>query len=74
MATTIRAGAVGAEPLQLRVAEVVPGTFRVDIDTHTIGYVVRAGRVYVTLEGRVYNTSVEIAQSLDLDAAVDALR
>jgi hypothetical protein len=35
--------------------------------------VVQTGSVFVTLEGRVYNTSVEIEQSLDLEHAAAAL-
>lgn len=57
----------------LLVTEVVEDIHRVEVDTHTVGYVVRAGAVYVSLEGQVYNTSVEVGQSLDLDAAVEAL-
>ena len=38
-----------------------------------VGYVQVAGPVFVTLLGTVYNTSIEIGQSLDLDAALSRL-
>jgi hypothetical protein len=56
------------------VDEVVDGVYRVEVRNRTIGYVVRAGRVYVALEGSVYNTSVEVAQTLDLHESVETLR
>jgi hypothetical protein len=43
---------------------------RVLADGRTIGYVQLAGPVYVCLLGEVYNTSVEVAQCLDLDTAI----
>jgi hypothetical protein len=46
---------------------------RVLADGRTIGYVQLAGPVYVCLLGEVYNTSVEVAQCLDLDTAVTRL-
>ena len=42
------------------------------IDT-TVGYVQKEGAVYVALCGSVYNTSLEVAQSLSLDTAVVAV-
>ncbi|WP_395639639.1 hypothetical protein [Pseudolysinimonas sp.] len=50
-----------------RIVEQLPDGFRV------VGYVQVAGPVFVTLLGPVYNTSVEIAQCLDLDLAVARL-
>lgn len=50
-----------------RVVEMLPDGFRV------VGYVQIAGPVFVTLLGAVYNTSVEIAQCLDLDLAIAQL-
>jgi len=58
---------------ETRVTEAVPGVLRVDVDGETVGYVLVAGTVFVSLRGSVYNTSFEIAQSLDRDAAVRAL-
>jgi hypothetical protein len=56
-----------------RVTEAVVGIHRVQVGDDTIGYVLEAGEVFVSLRGPVYNTSVEIGQSLDLDAAVRLL-
>jgi hypothetical protein len=60
-----------------RVTEAVVGIHRVEIDsedTHeTVGYVLEAGHVFVALHGPVYNTSVEVGQTLDFDAAVSLL-
>ena len=58
---------LGHEPL---VTEAVPGIHRVELEGATVGYVLEAGAVYVSLVGSVYNTSCEVAQSLDLRTAV----
>lgn len=55
------------------VTEAVPGIHRVEVDGETVGYVLEAGTVFVSLQGSVYNTSCEVAQSLDLDTAVHRL-
>ncbi|MCU1416874.1 MAG: hypothetical protein JWP32_1048 [Schumannella sp.] len=52
------------------VTEAVPGIHRVEVDGETAGYVLEAGIVFVSLSGSVYNTSCEVAQSLDFDTAV----
>ena len=52
------------------VTEAVPGIHRVELDGDTVGYVLEAGAVFVSLKGSVYNTSCEVGQSLDLDTAV----
>jgi hypothetical protein len=57
----------------IRVTEAVPGVHRVERDGETVGYVQKEGRVYVALCGSVYNTSLEVAQSLRLDTAVTAV-
>jgi hypothetical protein len=56
-----------------RVTVAVPGVHRVEFDGQTVGYVVEAGTVFVSLKGGVYNTSIEVGQSLDLDTAVRRL-
>ena len=56
-----------------RVTLAVPGVHRVQLGEDTIGYVLEAGPVFVSLLGRVYNTSFEIAQSRDMDRAVRLL-
>ena len=53
------------------VTEAVPGIHRVELDGVTVGYVLQAGTVFVSLTGSVYNTSYEVGQSLDLRTAVD---
>ena len=60
-----------ARNAELLVTQAVEGIYRVERETETIGYVVCAGRVYVALSGRVYNTAVEVAQCLDLETAAE---
>jgi hypothetical protein len=55
------------------VSVAIPGVHRVELDGATIGYVLEAGTVYVSLRGVVYNTSYEVGQSLDLGTAVRVL-
>ncbi len=52
------------------VTEAVPGIHRVESDGVTLGYVLQAGTVFVSLRGSGFNTSCEVAQSLDLATAV----
>lgn len=59
--------------MELNVIPATEGVFRVVRDGVPVGYVVEVGRVFVTLSGAVYNTSVEIGQSLDFGSAVRAL-
>jgi hypothetical protein len=53
---------------------VLPDVYRATEGDEVVGYVQLAGPVYVVLLGSVYNTSVEIAQCLDLTVALDRLR
>jgi hypothetical protein len=55
------------------VTRAVEGVFRVQDGARTVGYILEAGAVFVTLDGPVYNTSVEVGQSLDLESAVGIL-
>jgi len=55
------------------VTRAIEGVYRVEAGRRTIGYILEAGAVFVTLSGSVYNTSVEIGQSLDLESAVRIL-
>jgi hypothetical protein len=55
------------------VTRVLNDVYRVDSGKRPVGYVLEAGAVYVTLRGDVYNTSVEVGQSLDLESAVRIL-
>ena len=53
-----------------QVTEAVPGIHRIEVDGATVGYVLEAGSVFVSLAGSVYNTSYEVGQSLDLRTAI----
>jgi hypothetical protein len=55
------------------VTRAIEGVYRVEAGRRTLGYILEAGAVYVTLSGSVYNTSVEVGQSLDLESAVRVL-
>lgn len=55
------------------VTRAIEGVYRVESGRRIVGYVLEAGVVYVTLRGSVYNTSVEVGQSLDLESAVRIL-
>ena len=57
----------------LLVTEAIAGIYRVEAAGRTIGYVQLTGERFVSLLGPVYNTSVEVAQTLTLDAAVHRL-
>jgi hypothetical protein len=57
----------------LLVTEAIAGIYRIEAAGRTIGYVQLTGERFVSLLGPVYNTSVEIAQTLTLDAAVHRL-
>lgn len=68
MRLTIEHGARAADVL---VTEAVEGIYRVERDGRTVGYVHRVGGVYVALNGPVYNTAIEVAQTHDLESAAD---
>lgn len=70
MKLTADPATTGPDGDDVRVVDVMPGIHRVDRHDSTLGYVVEAGRVQVALRGAVYNTAVEIGQTLDLDRAV----
>jgi hypothetical protein len=57
----------------IRVTQAVPGVHRVELDGANVGYVQKEGAVFVSLSGSVFNTSCEVAQSLDLETAVHAV-
>lgn len=59
--------------MELNVIPAVDGVYRVVVNGDPAGWVVEAGRVFVTLRGEVYNTSLEVGQSLDFEAAVRLL-
>ncbi|HEU0207001.1 MAG TPA: hypothetical protein VFQ74_09975 [Pseudolysinimonas sp.] len=57
----------------ISVDEVITGIHRVALGETTVGYVQDTGDRFVSLLGSVYNTSVEVAQTLTLDTAVRRL-
>ena len=57
----------------LLVTEAIAGIYRVEAAGRTIGYVQLTGERFVSLLGPIYNTSVEVAQTRALDAAVHRL-
>lgn len=75
MTNTLTPGtaAGSSAPGAVVVTEAIVGIYRVEQDGRTIGYVQETGDRYVALLGRVYNTSVEVAQTLSLDNAVRRL-
>jgi hypothetical protein len=66
--------AAGASaPRDIVVTEAIAGIFRVERRGRTLGYVQETGQRFVALLGAVYNTSIEVGQTLTLDAAVHRL-
>jgi hypothetical protein len=55
------------------VEQVLDDVHRVRSGKRVLGYVLETGALYVTLSGDIFNTSVEVGQSHDLDAAVRIL-
>ncbi len=58
---------------ELQVERVLDDVHRVRDGRRVVGYVLEAGPVFVSLQGSVFNTSVEVGQSYDLDTAVRLL-
>jgi hypothetical protein len=75
MSTIVASGtAAGASaPRDIVVIEAISGIYRVECRGFVAGYVQLTGERFVSLMGPVYNTSVEVAQTLTLDAAVRRL-
>lgn len=59
--------------MELNVSPAIDGVFRVVVNGSPVGFIVEVGSIFVTLRGAVYNTSVEIGQSLGFEAAVRLL-
>lgn len=55
------------------VEKVLDDVHRVRSGNRVLGYVLETGALYVTLSGDIFNTSLEVGQSHDLDAAVRIL-
>jgi hypothetical protein len=75
MTNTLTPGIAAGSPTppEVIVTVAIAGIWRVERDGATIGYVQETGQRFVSLLGRVYNTSVEVAQALTLDNAVRRL-
>jgi hypothetical protein len=58
---------------ELEVERVLDDVHRVRDREHVLGYVLETGSIFVTLRGDIFNTSVEVGQSHDLDTAVRIL-
>jgi len=55
------------------VERVLDDVHRVRIGSRVLGYILETGDLFVTLNGDIFNTSVEVGQSHDLDSAVRIL-
>jgi len=55
----------------LQISLVNDELFRVMNDTDTLGFIYRAGSVFVSLRGADVAQAVEVGQSLTLDRAID---
>lgn len=64
---------VGTRIAVVTVERVLDDIHRVRSGNRVLGYVLETGALYVTLSGDIFNTSVEVGQSHDLDAAVRIL-
>lgn len=58
---------------ELDVERVFDDVHRVRDGVHVLGYVLETGSMFVTLRGSIFNTSVEVGQSHDLDTAARIL-
>lgn len=58
---------------ELDVELVLHDVHRVRDGSRVLGYVLETGSMFVTLRGEIFNTSVEVGQSHDLDTAVRVL-
>jgi len=58
---------------ELEVERVLDDVHRVRDRERVLGYVLETGSIFVTLRGDIFNTSVEVGQSHDLDTAVRIL-
>lgn len=58
---------------ELDVERVLDDVHRVRTRERVLGYILETGSLFVTLRGDIFNTSVEVGQSHDLDTAVRIL-
>ena len=75
MTSTLTPGTAAGSPAprDIVVTEAIAGIFRIEHGRGTLGYVQETGQRFVALLGPVYNTSVEVGQTLTFDAAVHRL-
>jgi len=75
MTITLTPGIASGSPAppEAIITVAIAGIWRVERDGATIGYIQETGQRFVSLLGRVYNTSVEVSRSLTLDNAVRRL-
>ncbi|MGN6272108.1 MAG: hypothetical protein ACTHMQ_03365 [Protaetiibacter sp.] len=58
---------------EVDVERVLDDVHRVRERDHVLGYILETGSIFVSLRGEIFNTSVEVGQSHDLDTAVRTL-
>jgi hypothetical protein len=58
---------------ELDVELVIDDVHRVRERGRVIGYILETGSMFVTLRGAIFNTSVEVGQSHDLETAISIL-
>lgn len=58
---------------ELDVERVLDDVHRVRERGKVLGYILETGSMFVTLRGEIFNTSLEVGQSHDLDTAVRIL-
>jgi hypothetical protein len=58
---------------ELDVELVIDDVHRVRERGRVLGYILETGSMFVTLRGAIFNTSVEVGQSHDLETAVSIL-
>lgn len=54
----------------VNVVEAIAGIHRVERKHGVVGFVQESGQRFVSLSGAIFNTSVEVGQSLNLGSAV----
>jgi hypothetical protein len=58
---------------ELDIELVLDDVHRVRQDGRVLGYILETGSMFVTLRGAIFNTSLEVGQSHDLETAVSIL-
>ena len=58
---------------EVDVERVLDDVHRVRERDHVLGYILETGSIFVSLRGEIFNTSIEVGQSHDLDTAVRIL-